>query len=401
MKRAIYPIVLLATLLVAGCTSTVEAQKASPMAFETYTQKMEAETATGFPVSLKLKLDMPVGDGEQQKAVTKGIMELIRQCAINKMLGAPSGNSIKEVGDNYLAAFKRKLAAKAIKRDITMEASCIYQNEACVVFYVEDDGIDFDSSRKYEAVIRLSDGHLMTNNEIAKISESELMKLARKYADDSQKGSIDDEGSYSLSVGYGGLLFHPTQYFLNEYVLPMEAVAAYLTEEGKAMLQAAPLLAERPGGANAVIKGDLGHYDLQGPVKSFKIVNGDEYIFNTNGQAQTCNGDPILGTMYEKINRNEQGLATEATVIGNSRNIFTYDANGRPTKKVYRVGNRDEQIDVYYYDSRGVLYKVNSMTLFDNRGPVTCTEKYYGFQFDSHGNWTKRRDAERVITYYE
>lgn len=401
MKKLLFLTFTLAALLTTGCASAVEEQKASPMAFESYVQKFDAETSTGFPVSLNLRLDMPVGDGEQEGNVKKGILELIGQSAIGKVLGTPTGNTMKEIGDNYVADFKQKLNANAIRRGIIMQVSCTYQNEACVVFYVEDDGIDYDSSKKYEAVIRLSDGHLMTNDEIAKISEDDLMNLARRYADVSQKGKIDDEGDYSLSIGANGLLFHPTQYSLNEYALPIEAVDAYLTEDGKAMLKAAPLLAERPG-SSEIIQGDLGRYDLQGPVKSFKITSDDmEYTFDANGQVLACNGDPIVGTMYEKINRNEQGLATEATVIGNSRYIFTYDANGRLTKMVYRVGNRDEQIDVYYYDNRGVLYKVNSMTLFDGRGPVTSTEKYYGFQFDSHGNWTKRRDAERIITYYE
>ena len=400
MKKVLFPTLALATLLIAGCANAVEEQKAAPIAFETYVQRVEAETSTGFPVSMDLCLDMPVGDGEQQENVKKGITEVIGLSAIGKVLGAPTGNTMKEIGDNYVSIFKQKTDANTISRAITMQVSCVYQNEACAVFYVEDDGIDYDSSQKYEAVIRLSDGHPMTNDEIAKISKDELMNLAHKFADDSQKGEIDDEGNYSLSIGADGLLFHPTQYSLNEYVLPIEAVEAYLTEDGKALLKASPLLAERPG-SSETIQGDLGRYDLQGPVKSYKIVSEDiEYTFDTNGLLQTRNGEPVVGSVYEKINRNDQGLATEAFAIGNSRDIFTYDASGRLAKRVYRVGNRDEQIDVYYYDSRGVLYKVNSMTLLNERNIVTNTEKFYGFQFDSHGNWIKRGRAERVITYY-
>ena len=400
MKKVLFPTLALATLLIAGCANAVEEQKAAPIAFETYVQRVEAETSTGFPVSLDLCLDMPVGDGEQQENVKKGIIEVIGQSAIGKVLGAPTGNTMKEIGDNYVSIFKQKTDANTISRAITMQVSCVYQNEACAVFYVVDDGIDFESSQKYEAVIQLSDGHLMTNDEIAKISKDELMNLANKFTDDSQKCKIDDEGNYSLSIGAEGLLFHPTQYSLNEYVLPTESVEAYLTEEGKALLKAVPLLTERPT-SSETIQGDLGRYDLQGPVKSYKIVSEDmEYTFDTNGQVQTCNGEPVVGTVYEKINRNDLGLATEAFVIGNARDIFTYDASGRLAKRIYRVGNRDEQVDVYYYDSRGVLYKVNSMTRFDERNIVTNTEKFYGFQFDSHGNWIKRGRAERVITYY-
>lgn len=397
-------ILMLVTIVVitASCGSANAEQPPVPIEFETYNNSVKESEGSGFPLSLDICIDSPVGDGELQQNVKKGIMELLSQSAISKALGAPQGSTVKEFGDNYAATFKQKAKA-GLGRSVVIRVSHVYQNEKCVVLYVDDDGVDFESSRKYEVVIRLSDGHLMTNDEIAKISKAQLLDLARKYADESQqKGGIEEEGKYDLSIGDGELLFHPDQHQPTEYAIPMQAVESFLTEDGKAMMAAKPLMAERPIGPEDIVKGDLGLYYLRGPVKSAKDFGSEtEYTFDTSGYLQTYNGMSVKLVLYEKITRNDKGLPIECYTASDSKNTFTYNNNGLPVKRVYTVGNRVEQIDTYYYNSQDELIKVNGMLILNENDNTGITEKYYGFKYDLHGNWIERNGSKREITYYE
>ena len=397
-------ILTLVTIVVitASCGSANAEKNPAPIEFETYINSIRESEGCDFPLSLDICIDSPVGDGELQQNVKKGIIELLSQSAISKALGAPQGSTLKDVGDNYAAAFKQK-AKTGLGRSVVIRVSLIYQNEKCVVFYVDDDGVDFESSRKCEVVIRLSDGHLMTNDEIAKITKTQLIELARKYADESQqKSEIEENGNYDLSIGDGELLFHPNQHQPTEYAIPMQAVESFLTEDGKTMMAAKPLMAERPIESEDIVKGDLGLYDLRGPVKSAKDFGSEtEYTFDRDGYLQTYNGMSVKVALYEKITRNDKGLPIECYTTPDSKNTFTYNDKGLPIKRVYFVGKRVEQIDIYYYNSQDELIKVNGMLILHENNNTCITEKYHGFKFDSHGNWIERNGNKREITYYE
>jgi hypothetical protein len=418
-------------VLLASCGE--EKNEPAGMTFETYVKQAEVTIPNDgdeWEQHLNLCIDIPKGDGEAEANVTKGILDIIGRSAVANVLGAPAGSTLQEVADNYAkqltpdfkATFDKRMAAEQyFGTDLILQVSCIFQNEACVVLFVRDDGIDFDTSSRREYVVRLSDGHVMTNDEMCTASEEQLLELARKYADESQQlAQIEVEGKYSLSVGAEGLLFHPDQYWLKEYVIPMEGAGPILTEEGKALLTAAPRYPFAPK-AEAT-KGDLPLYELQGPVRQLKEISEDAvkiYTFDTEGKlvseryvAESVGMD-IDELTYKKTNRDAQGRATERFIfpddLTSSRESYTYTYNeaGRLAKALYMLGDHTKAMEAYYYDPQGTLYKNNSLATVSGDVYVSLTEKYFAYEYDEHGNWTARRStlsddvSKREISYYE
>ena len=429
MKKLQSVTLLVATMLLAAC-SQKEAEPA-PMEFEPYEQKAEVSIPDNdgeWIESLNLCVDVPVGDGEAQANAIKGIMEIISKSNVAKTLGAPTGNTLKEVVDNYAQTLKNNFKAIFDKTraadnypesELNLVIRCTYQNEACVVMFVADgrDGV-IDVSRQYEGVIRLSDGHLMTDAEIANISKEQLMELARKYADEAQDVDIEEEGEYNISLGHQALLFHPNQYFLDEYAIPMEAVEGYLTEEAKALLTAKELVGTKTAQPAESAKGDLTMYDVHGPVKELQLITDYSkviYTFDTNGQLMAekheMDGNVLDDKLfYDRTNRDAQGRGVERFRESNVKEINTFDEAGRLVKQEYWLGGRLEWRNVNYYDSLGKLYKTNQKATVSSIYYTTITTKFYddrGFVYDDHGNWTERTcqksgdDPKRVITYYD
>lgn len=429
MKKLQLFSLLAATALVAAC-SQKEAEPA-PIEFEPYEQKVQVTIPDGdgeWIESLNLCVDVPVGDGEALANAIKGIMEIISKSNMAKTLGAPTGTTLKEVIDNYAqtlnngfkAIFDKTRAADSYpESELKLVVRCTYQNEACAVMFVADgsDGVT-NVSRQYEAVIRLSDGHLMTNDEIANISKEQLMELARKYADEAQDVDIEEDGEYNISLGRQALLFHPDQYYLDEYAIPMEAVSEYLTEEAKALLTAKELPGNKTAQPAEPAKGDLAMYDVHGPVKELQLITDyskTTYTFDTNGQLiaekHEMDGNVMDDKLfYDRTNRDAQGRGTERFRESDVKEINTFDEAGRLVKQEYWIGKRLEWRNVNYYDPQGKLYKTNQKATVSSVYYTTITTKFFddrGFVYDDHGNWTDRLcqkseyDEKRVITYYE
>lgn len=432
MKKLQSFVVLAVAVLLAACGK--ENAEPAPLEFEVYEQK--AETTIPYDdgewtETLTLCVDVPLGEGQAQTNAIKGIMEIISKSNLAKTLGAPTGNTLKEVVDNYTKALKSdfkaifdraRAADKYPEGDLNLVIRCTYQNEACVVMCVEDGRIGSeDVSRQYEGVIRLSDGHLLAEDEIANISKEKLMELARKYADEAQDMEIKEDGEYNISLGHQALLFHPNQYSLYEYAIPMEAVEEYLTEEAKALLTANELdtiMKVEPA------KGDLAMYDVHGPVKELVInhyMDGEaygstSYGFDTDGRLVSEKdemGGEVLDDklFYGRTNRDAQGRGIERfTDDGVAKEINTFDEAGWLVKHEYWLGGRLETRSVNYYDSQGRLYKSNEKRTVHATLYTMSTTKYFDdkcYAYDDHGNWTeclcRKSDSEdkRVITYYE
>lgn len=426
MKKLQVFLVLAAVVLLASCGK--EKNEPVPLKFDVYEQKAEVNISGSneeWIETMTLCVDVPVGEGEAQAQVIKGITEIISKSNVAKTLGAPTGNTLQEIVDNYTkvlkndfkAIFDRARAADSYpESELNLVIRCTYQNEACVVMYVENgrNGV-VDVSSQYEAVIRLADGHLMTNGEIADISKEKLVELARKYADEAQDVDVEEDGEYNISLGHQALLFHPNQYYLDEYVIPMEAVEEYLTEDAKALLAAKEF-----GGENTAepAKGDLALYDVHGPVKELRLVTdygATIYTFDKEGQLMTEKhemGGQVIDdkTFYDRVNRDAQGRAVERFRDKDVKEVNMYDEAGRLVKQEYWLSGRLEWRNVNYYDGQGKLYRTNSKSTVGANHYTTTTTKYFydnGYVYDDHGNWTDRNcqkseyDAKRVITYYE
>lgn len=388
------------------------------MTFEVYEQESEANNLVNgeeWKGTIKLCFDVPVGDEEAQENAVKGILDIIGKSDLAKHYGPPTGNTLKEVADNYVNKYKeifrqQQSFDESFYYDPTLSVRCVYQNEACVVMEVTEGYFN----KTYEGVIRLSDGHLLTNDEIANISKEELLELAHKYADATQDEKIRIEDDYNLSIGPQGLLFHPSQDCKSEFVIPMSEVESKLTEEAKALMTAKDVFEEQELQLKEPIKGDLALYGVRGPVKQLKIINDyvtTTYTFDTNGwltsEKHEMDGEVIDDkTFYERSNRDAHGRAIERFREGNFvKEINTYNDMGQLVKQEYWVGDRLEQLTINYYDNQNRLYKTNEkLTVHGTLYTSITTKSYFSdCQYDKYGNSIEKKGLEekRVITYYE
>lgn len=158
---------------------------------------------------------------------------------------------------------------------------------------------------------------------------------------------------------------------------------------------------------NVNFKGELGLYELRGPVKQCIWKNDDsEYNlgFDNNGMWVTENGEALGGDGIV-IKRDKAGrIIKRGDPYDEEYTSYTYNSNGLVTKKIIKYMDGGDEIQ-FFYNSNGDCTKcVNSYG--DMEGSGKETTKYTIVTRDSYGNWTKRKDQHgniqtRTITYYE
>lgn len=167
--------------------------------------------------------------------------------------------------------------------------------------------------------------------------------------------------------------------------------------------------------------GELGIFDLRGPVKSFvQTYDSDystEYTFDENGMWLTQGGQSIEELYNDGIERDEQGRIVKGKFEEpESCNLYavTYTYNGDGT--IASTGYEDPEetsMTVYSYDENGDCIEVNMTGTYcemgaDEEEVIDDTTVYTVQEKDDHGNWTKRVEktddrevvVTRQITYY-
>lgn len=158
---------------------------------------------------------------------------------------------------------------------------------------------------------------------------------------------------------------------------------------------------------NVNFKGELGLYELRGPVKQCIWKNDDSENnlgFDKNGMWVTENGY-TLGGEGVVIKRDKAGrIIKRGDPYDEEYTSYTYNSNGLVTKKIIKYMDGGDEIH-FYYNSNGECTKcVDSYG--DMEGSGKLTTKYTIVTRDSYGNWTKRKDQHgkvetRIITYYK
>ncbi len=156
---------------------------------------------------------------------------------------------------------------------------------------------------------------------------------------------------------------------------------------------------------NYTARGELGIFDLRGPVKTCvwkKAYETHTYAFDPNGMWISTDGEQPWNN-YGSVKRDAQGriiLMGEEVESGES---FTYNANGLVTKHtVIYMDGRD--VTTYSYNSEGYCTKETfSYSGMDGTGKNSAT--WTILTRDEQGNWTKRKTQKgvietRTITYF-
>lgn len=235
MSKLHYFYVLAAVVLLASCGSNSKG-----LVFNNYEKNSEAQSPEGAPASLELTLPIPQGEGELQANVTNAIKKIISHSRLAEELGEPEGESLQAIADNYYERFNEGI----VEGDLLglcvyhLQITCQYQNPRCVVLHVSDGVYGNGGPREYVRNVRLSDGHLMLFKEFTTMTGNDVLVLARRYGDAETKEAVSDgiEDCW-LSPDSAGcrVKVQLGTHFFHDFVVPMESVAPYLTEEGKTL----------------------------------------------------------------------------------------------------------------------------------------------------------------------
>lgn len=404
--------IMSAALLIVGLSSCGE--EARPIEFEAY------EIMDGG--NYMIEIDIPKGNGEKEQNVTKGIREIIAQSKLGKEVGKPSDGTLQEVMEDYHNRYNKYAEENAAGPRIpicNLEVKCSFQNATCVTFLVND-GIYINGDPDYyKSIVRISDGRVMSQQELVNISIPETVKLIEKYAkDDTPVSEYSLEDGYWFSPFSGDsslIMWAVSRAGWGETAIPLSAIEPYLTEEGKKLFSVKT--PDKPGkkdepispdSDNFTIHGELGIFELQGFVKECRWNNGNEiftYGFDEKGMWISENGKKPW-ELQQVVERDEQGRIIK---MGDSYDeqyeTFAYNGDGLITKRVMKdIDGYKIQTEYFYNDERECTKNVYT---YDDplEGPGEYYNTYTILNRDSQGNWTKRKNQNgktetREIIYY-
>lgn len=208
--------------------------------FDNYVKNADVKNPDGLVASLELTLPIPQGEGEQQTLLVSAIKDIISQSSIAEELGSPEGESVKAFADNYYERFNKGVSEGNLEPQCVyhLQITSPYSNSQCAVLHISDGVYANGGPREYVWNVRLSDGKLMSFQEIFTMTSSNVKELAKQYANEEDKEDIslnlEDFWLYPTSEGFKVKAQTGTHFF-KDFVIPMENVEPYLTDEGKAL----------------------------------------------------------------------------------------------------------------------------------------------------------------------
>lgn len=403
----------------------------SPIQFERFEEQVGATSPEGGVAGMTLTVDIPVGEGEVQNRVAEGIRTIIKESQVEEELKQPVEGPLKDVCKNLVDYFEKAITngeydpAGALAFDLMIE--CEHQNEHAVFLHVTDGVYGNGAPSECYKIIRLSDGHLMEDAEIASLPVDDLMKLIQKYGDDDQK-DIDeswvmDNIYFCPSADSCKVLYLYGSHFWNTITVPIGDITGFLTEEGKVILGVKDGLAtkheitkkdEEQEVQEDVAKpaefgrGELGIFNLRGPVKSFKwkYVHGesDTYTFNEDGFWIGKNGQSVKKLYYGGIERDKKGRI----IVGHFdyyEEYFTYNEKGIVTNESCDGVSTEKIYNSDGFEVKEVVVYPPEMGADDDAEGETKIFDYTILEVDEVGNWTKRKCRQgidtRTIEYFK
>ena len=425
MKKLYYSVILALSCMLVACNG---AKQFEALMFSTYEKEETVTSQDGAYASIVLKIDIPDGESERAGVVKNIIRTLITSSQISEEIGAPKEGTLQEVCDDYVERFKKGIA------DGDLGAGCEYhleilhglESEEYICFHVADGIFGNGGPTEREVVFRLSDQHQMEEGEMYNLPEEKWLELARKFAEGDEKETLQDVESLmsrELVPDEKGCKLHYSAvgvHIFNAVYFPASEIAQYLTDEGKKIF-ALEEVAEAKADSTEVKeepvveapkaepgRGELGIFDLRGPVKSCKwkrLYQTNTYTFDENGFWLTQDGQKLKKVYAGGIERDKKGRITMGAPDEFYGISYTYNDKGM-IKETFCDG----VTSTFTYDDDGYVKKehVNvAPEMGDEEGESAeeYTLNYTILEKDEVGNWTKRKCSKgtetRTIEYYQ
>lgn len=158
-----------------------------------------------------------------------------------------------------------------------------------------------------------------------------------------------------------------------------------------------------------VVKGELGAFELRGPVKECVWDYGhykQTYTFDKNGMWEKRDGQ--IPWEYLPSKRDEKGRIIRIGDGDEYEEIFEYNEQGLRTLYGYHDMERGYKTKYTYDDNGDVITVTDYVWDFAGSGDISdpTISNFKILERDSHGNWTKRDIdggvvSTRKIKYYE
>lgn len=422
MKNLSFYVIIALAFMLTSCKGTAEKQEFEPLTFSTYEKEEAIESPEGVPAGMTLKIDIPDDESEKSAKVVSIIRQLITDSEIGDQVGTPKEGSLQEVCDDYIERFRKGIAQEDLTPgcEYHLEILSGYQSADYICFHVSDGIFGNGGPMEHEVVYRISDEHQMEEGEMYNLPDDKWMELARKYAEGVEKEKLQNIESLmggEIVPDEKGCKYHyaTSMHIFNTVYFPVSEIASYLTEEGRKIFdvteeqtteettQEGPVAEAHktePG------RGELGIFDLRGPVKEckWKADYGTRtYTFDENGFWLTKDGKNIKEMYQAGIDRDKNGRIIRGDFEFYEQ-TFTYNERGLVTETV-----EDGVTHTFSYDEDGYVLKEHvdvPAEIGDDEGSSVrqFTLIYTILEKDEIGNWTKRKCSQgtetRTITYY-
>lgn len=418
-KIFLFSIVILASILIACKNSAM--QNVEFVEFTTYEKEVAVESPDGAPAGILLRLDIPNGEGMKVAIIDSIIRSIIAQSEVANELGTPKEGCLKDICDDYVDRFQKGIAGDELTANCEYHLEVLhgYQNAEYICFHVADGVFGNGGPMEREMVARLSDGQILEQENIICIPENVLMNLTKKYAQGEQKETLDNIESFmsgELVPDEKGCKFHyaTSMHLFDAVYFPLDDIKQYLTEEGRKVFSIskgdAPTETkseEAKEEAKAELgKGELGIFDLRGPVKkcTWNYLEGKgTYTFDENGFWQTIDGKSLKKYYDAGIDRDK----AKRIIVGHFEfyeTSYEYNAEGLKVRSI-----SDGVTSEFTYDKDGYVAKEHVSVppdMGDEEGEIEeYTLIYTILEKDKYGNWTKRKcdkgTETRTIEYYQ
>lgn len=422
MKKSF--ILAITAIFIIACGNPVQV----PLEFETFEKTVTEVGPEGGQAGLELKVDIPLGEGKLQDNVSAGIKEIMKLSEVGPELKQPIEGKLDELAKRLTDYFPLGVqkgeieSSGAISYQLIIEN--VYQNSQAVFFHVTDGIFSNGGPSESYKIVRLSDGHVMVDDEILKFTADDIVKLVKTHGSDDQK---DKDEAFIGGIGYlcptkdGCKLLYLYGAHLWETIdVPSSEAVNYLTDEGKAIFDLAEtdytVSINSQDNTEKNVKdtqeavpgrGELGIFDLRGPVKSCKWKNSNGtsiYTFDKNGFWLTENGKKLNQVFSGGVARDKAGRITSGSFDEFYGVSYSYNALGLITEKFC-----DGVTNTFTYDNDGYVIKEHidvAPVMGDEEGESAeqYTLNYTIIEKDAIGNWIKRKSSQgietRAIEYY-
>lgn len=222
----------------------------TPLTFETYEKEGLTETTEGAPIGIRVSIAVPQEDNAQAQAVTNAICEIMTQSQLGQETGAPKEGTLQEIVDDYVQRFLQKPWGEEygpMQCDLLISNG--FQNASCIVLHVADGLYGNGGPVEFDAVVRLSDGHIMQQDEMVSISADELYGIIQKALGEGDETPIMLEEGYFISPVAADsckILWPTGSHFTAEVIVPLSVMEPFLTEEGRALFTGTAPAAQSP-----------------------------------------------------------------------------------------------------------------------------------------------------------